>query len=78
MSISSQSPEDEGLESSGKMCLHGDSEGCGPAERGCDAESLICFGPAIRSAAGVVVGKQSDPPQAKAACSGRVGRTGES
>ena len=54
------------------------AEQCGPAERGCDAESLICFGPAIRSAAGVVVGKQSDPPQAKAACSGRVGRTGES
>lgn len=51
---------------------------CGPAEKGCDAEFLICFGLATRSAAGVGWGKQSDPPKAKAGLSGGVGRTGES
>lgn len=47
MSISSQSPEGEGLESSGKMCLHGGSEACGPAGRGSCKSSPLQNGDAL-------------------------------
>ena len=54
------------------------AEQCGPAERGCDVEFLICFRQPLGLQRGWWWGNKVTPQQAKAAWSGRVGRTGES